>query len=273
MNIGQYFAEAFAVLAANRVRSLLTVTGLIIGVTAVIAIQVLGAGMAGAVGGLLGGLSDRTFIVFPNIAGQLHPRLDQAGRPEPRQGRGSEHRGRDAGRRSAAARDLRPRAPPHHVRRRFRRAVRDLDAAALRPQAQRGRHRRRPPRRGGLGSRLHQVRDGRRSDGQLDPRRRPAVHDRRRARNRQERDPAAQLQLGRHHPVPDLRALFRARQRDRVRALLDERRVEGRADRGRHAELAAASQRRARRVRNLRPQGVQQERRRARSPGSRSSSR
>ncbi len=36
-------------LAANRVRSILTALGLIIGVTAVIAIQVLGAGMAGAV--------------------------------------------------------------------------------------------------------------------------------------------------------------------------------------------------------------------------------
>jgi putative ABC transport system permease protein len=66
MNLTQYFTEAFAVLAANRVRSLLTVLGLIIGVTAVIAIQVLGAGMAGAVSGLLGGLSERAFIVFPS---------------------------------------------------------------------------------------------------------------------------------------------------------------------------------------------------------------
>jgi putative ABC transport system permease protein len=66
MNLSQYFSEAFGVLAANRVRSLLTVIGLIIGVTAVIAIQVLGAGMSGAVSGILGGLSDRTFIVLPN---------------------------------------------------------------------------------------------------------------------------------------------------------------------------------------------------------------
>jgi putative ABC transport system permease protein len=62
----QYLLEAFSVLAANRVRSILTVLGLIIGVTAVIAIQVLGAGMAGAVNGILGGMSDRTFYVFPN---------------------------------------------------------------------------------------------------------------------------------------------------------------------------------------------------------------
>jgi putative ABC transport system permease protein len=66
MNFSQYFAEAFAVLLANRIRSLLTVLGLIIGVTAVIAIQVLGAGMAGAVSGLLGAVSDRTFVVLPN---------------------------------------------------------------------------------------------------------------------------------------------------------------------------------------------------------------
>jgi putative ABC transport system permease protein len=67
VTIGQYFTEAFAVLAANRVRTILTALGLIIGVSAVIAIQVLGAGMAGAVTGILGGISDRTFVVLPNV--------------------------------------------------------------------------------------------------------------------------------------------------------------------------------------------------------------
>lgn len=66
MKLAQYFAEALGVLAANRARSLLTVLGLIIGVTAVIAIQILGAGMSGAVTGILGQLSDRTFVVVPN---------------------------------------------------------------------------------------------------------------------------------------------------------------------------------------------------------------
>ena len=66
MRIAQYIAEAFAVLAANRVRTLLTALGLIIGVMAVISIQVLGAGMAGAVSGILGILSDRTFYIVPN---------------------------------------------------------------------------------------------------------------------------------------------------------------------------------------------------------------
>jgi putative ABC transport system permease protein len=66
VRIAQYVAEALGVLAANRIRTILTALGLIIGVTAVIAIQVLGAGMAGAVNGILGGISDRAFFVFPN---------------------------------------------------------------------------------------------------------------------------------------------------------------------------------------------------------------
>ncbi|HEY9085308.1 MAG TPA: ABC transporter permease [Candidatus Tyrphobacter sp.] len=61
-----YAGEAWRVLMANTVRSLLTVTGLIIGVGAVIAIQVLGHSMAGAVAGALGGMSDNTFVIFPN---------------------------------------------------------------------------------------------------------------------------------------------------------------------------------------------------------------
>jgi len=66
MRLTQYFAEALAVLAGNKIRTLLTALGLIIGVMAVIAIQVLGAGMSGAITGILGALSDRTFIVLPN---------------------------------------------------------------------------------------------------------------------------------------------------------------------------------------------------------------
>ncbi len=61
-----YFSEALDVLLANKLRSLLTITGLIIGVAAVIAIQVLGGSMAGAMDGLLGSMSDNSFIVFPN---------------------------------------------------------------------------------------------------------------------------------------------------------------------------------------------------------------
>ena len=61
-----YFREALIVLLANRTRTILTLTGLVIGVMAVIAIQVMGAGMAGAVTGILGGFSDQSFLVFPN---------------------------------------------------------------------------------------------------------------------------------------------------------------------------------------------------------------
>ena len=67
MTIGGYWIEAFRVLAANRARTILTALGLVIGVTAVIAIQVLGAGMSGAVNGILGGMSDRTFFVVANV--------------------------------------------------------------------------------------------------------------------------------------------------------------------------------------------------------------
>ncbi|MGB8267775.1 MAG: ABC transporter permease [Candidatus Velthaea sp.] len=61
-----YLREALVVLFANKTRTILTMTGLIIGVMAVISIQVLGAGMAGAVTGILGSISDRSFSVFPN---------------------------------------------------------------------------------------------------------------------------------------------------------------------------------------------------------------
>ncbi|MDQ6925942.1 MAG: ABC transporter permease [Candidatus Eremiobacteraeota bacterium] len=66
MRLSQYWAEAIGVLAANRMRTLLTAIGLIIGVMAVISIQVLGVGMAGAVTGVLSILNDNTFFVLPN---------------------------------------------------------------------------------------------------------------------------------------------------------------------------------------------------------------
>jgi putative ABC transport system permease protein len=61
-----YLQEGVGVLLSNKLRSLLTMVGLIIGVAAVIAIQVLGSSMAGAIDGLLGGMSDNSFIIFPN---------------------------------------------------------------------------------------------------------------------------------------------------------------------------------------------------------------
>ncbi|MBV8602324.1 MAG: ABC transporter permease [Candidatus Eremiobacteraeota bacterium] len=64
--IGAFVGEALGVLLGNRLRSALTIVGLVIGVAAVIAIQTLGKGTSGAVAGILGGLSDAAFTVFPN---------------------------------------------------------------------------------------------------------------------------------------------------------------------------------------------------------------
>jgi ABC-type antimicrobial peptide transport system permease subunit len=64
--MAQYVLEALGVLWANKTRSFLTTLGLIIGVMAVIAIQILGSGMAGAVTGVLGAINDKSFTIFPN---------------------------------------------------------------------------------------------------------------------------------------------------------------------------------------------------------------
>lgn len=73
-----YIFEAASVLLANRMRSILTMIGLIVGVAAIVAIQVAAAGMAGAVGGILKGMNANTFYVFPkttqsnNVRAGLH---------------------------------------------------------------------------------------------------------------------------------------------------------------------------------------------------------
>lgn len=61
-----YLIEAIGSLAANRLRTLLALVGLVVGVGAVIAIQVLGAATAGAMAGVLQGFSNYTFLVQPN---------------------------------------------------------------------------------------------------------------------------------------------------------------------------------------------------------------
>jgi ABC-type antimicrobial peptide transport system permease subunit len=60
-----YFGEAMRVLIANKMRTFLTTIGLIIGVFAVISIDVLGHSMAGSISQTLGALADNSFIVFP----------------------------------------------------------------------------------------------------------------------------------------------------------------------------------------------------------------
>jgi len=61
-----YLVEAARALAANRLRSVLALVGLIVGVGAVIAIQVLGHATSGAMAGILQGFSNYTFLVQPN---------------------------------------------------------------------------------------------------------------------------------------------------------------------------------------------------------------
>jgi ABC-type antimicrobial peptide transport system permease subunit len=60
-----YFEEAVRVLLANKIRTFLTIIGLIIGVFAVISIDVLGHSMAGSINESLSPLADDTFILFP----------------------------------------------------------------------------------------------------------------------------------------------------------------------------------------------------------------
>jgi putative ABC transport system permease protein len=60
-----YFVEAISVLLANRTRSILTIIGLVVGVAAIVAIQIAAAGMSGAVGGIFKGLNANTFYIFP----------------------------------------------------------------------------------------------------------------------------------------------------------------------------------------------------------------
>jgi len=60
-----YLDEAVRVLLANKARTFLTIIGLIIGVFAVISIEVLGHSMAGSIDESLGALADNSFIVFP----------------------------------------------------------------------------------------------------------------------------------------------------------------------------------------------------------------
>ncbi len=73
-----YLREAATVLLSNRMRSILTIIGLVVGIAAIVAIQVAAAGMAGAVNGILKGMNANTFYIFPkttqgnNVRAGLH---------------------------------------------------------------------------------------------------------------------------------------------------------------------------------------------------------
>ncbi|HUA08630.1 MAG TPA: ABC transporter permease [Candidatus Acidoferrales bacterium] len=63
-----YVLEAFSSLLAQRLRTALAILGLAVGVGAVIAIQILGHSMAGAMAGVFKGFSNYTFIIQPNFS-------------------------------------------------------------------------------------------------------------------------------------------------------------------------------------------------------------
>ncbi len=63
----EYLREAFLSLGANRLRTVLALVGLSVGVSAVIAIQILGHATSGAMTGVFQGLSNYTFIIQPNF--------------------------------------------------------------------------------------------------------------------------------------------------------------------------------------------------------------
>ncbi len=68
-----YLMEALATLLANRLRTALSLAGLIVGVGAVIAIQILGHAMTGATTGIFQGFSNYTFLVYPNSRNGFSP--------------------------------------------------------------------------------------------------------------------------------------------------------------------------------------------------------
>lgn len=69
-----YLSEAVGVLGANRLRTVLALIGLVVGVAAVIAIEVLGNATAGAMSGIFKGFSDRTFVVYPDSQNGFDPK-------------------------------------------------------------------------------------------------------------------------------------------------------------------------------------------------------
>jgi putative ABC transport system permease protein len=69
MNIGQAIIEAMESLSANRVRSALTILGIVIGVAAVIAMLAVGAGAQNTITGTISGIGTNLLFVF---SGNMH---------------------------------------------------------------------------------------------------------------------------------------------------------------------------------------------------------
>lgn len=72
--MSSYLQEAISVLLANRLRTILALLGLVVGVAAVIAIQVLGQATSGALSGSLRFMSQDTFIILPDTQKGFDPK-------------------------------------------------------------------------------------------------------------------------------------------------------------------------------------------------------
>ena len=73
MKIGQQFIEALESLAANKLRSSLTMLGIVIGVAAVISMLAIGAGAQASISGSINSIGTNLIFIFPNTANITHP--------------------------------------------------------------------------------------------------------------------------------------------------------------------------------------------------------
>jgi putative ABC transport system permease protein len=73
MKIGQQFIEALDSLASNKLRSALTMLGIIIGVAAVISMLAIGAGAQASISSSINGIGTNLIFIFPNTENITHP--------------------------------------------------------------------------------------------------------------------------------------------------------------------------------------------------------
>jgi len=73
MKIGQQFIEALESLASNKLRSSLTMLGIVIGVAAVISMLAIGAGAQASISGSINSIGTNLIFIFPNTTNITHP--------------------------------------------------------------------------------------------------------------------------------------------------------------------------------------------------------
>ena len=73
MKIGQQFIEALESLASNKLRSSLTMLGIVIGVAAVISMLAIGAGAQASISGSINSIGTNLIFILPNTTNITHP--------------------------------------------------------------------------------------------------------------------------------------------------------------------------------------------------------